>query len=58
MHPQPKCLSGAATRVWVPKGLLPRMLHSEAGPGAWVEVKSQGLSLAKDSGERRGRREP
>lgn len=26
MHPQPKCLSGAATRVWVPKGLLPRML--------------------------------
>lgn len=26
MHLQPKCFLGAATRVWVPKGLLPRML--------------------------------
>lgn len=26
MYPQLKCLLGAATRVWVPKGLLLRVL--------------------------------
>lgn len=39
MYLQPKCLSGAATRVWVPKGLLP-MILLRGGPGAWVEVES------------------